>query len=162
VALTLVLVVRAVNRSQVRPLYARSGGGWTTNPPDPDAVAARTGVPGTATVPPGVLLLHLDGTLYTGNAQPTLDAVLQATRSAQPSVHTTVVECSAVRDVTVPMIDTFRSLTEELAGDGVTLVLAGLPPETREAMARSNWFRDAAAHGLVTTTVDEALTRRGE
>jgi MFS superfamily sulfate permease-like transporter len=146
VGLTLLLVVRELNHSRVRPLYRRAQGGWTINRPEgnEDGVA-------------GVLLLHLDGPLYTGNARATVDAVVSAARDAVPPVHTVVVEGSAVVRVTVPMLDAVRSIKEELATEGFALTLAGFPPSTLEVMRRDPWFADAEIAGLVFATVDDAL-----
>ncbi len=150
VALTLLLVVRQVNRPRIRPLYRRPAGGWTTIRP----AGEDGGVAGT-------LLLHLDGALYTGNAQVTVDAVVAAGRDAVPPVHTVVLEVSAVHRVTVPMIDAVRSLQEELATDGITLELAGIPPASLEVMRRDPWFAGAESAGLVFDTVDDALAGAG-
>jgi MFS superfamily sulfate permease-like transporter len=85
VALTLVLVVRQVNRPRVRPLYRRerAEGG----PPSHRTTVARWRA---------VLLLHVDGPIYTGNAQVTLDSVVEAALDAVPPVHSVVLEASAV------------------------------------------------------------------
>ena len=147
VGLTLVLVVRNLNRPRVRPLYARPEGGWTTVAPSAVDETAH----------PGVLLLHLDGSLYTGNAQATLDDVVGRAQEADPPVHTVVLEGSVVLVVSVTMIDTFRAMQEELATDGTTLLLTGFPPETLEVMRRSRWFAEAEAAGLTQPTVDAAL-----
>ena len=146
VALTLILVVRNLNRSRVRPLYPRAGGGWTPLPSSSSGTAH-----------PGVLLLHLDGPLYTGNAQATLDDVVERAQEADPSMRTVVLEGSAVQLVSVTMIDTFRAMQDELATDGTTLLLAEFPPETLVAMRRSHWFADAETDGLTHPTVDAAL-----
>ena len=145
VALTLILVVRQVNRPRVRPLYRREGGGWTTLPPDDGGEVA------------GILLLHVDGPIYTGNAQVTVDAVVAAARDAVPPVQSVVLEASAVHRVTVPMLDGLRSLQQELATEGFTLRVAGVPPETLEVLRRDAWFVGAEAAGLVFATVDEAV-----
>ena len=146
VALTLVLVVRNLNQPRVRPLYARPEGGWTTVAPSSIDETAHA----------GVLLLHLDGSLYTGNAQSTLDDVVGRAQ-ADPSVHTVVLDRSAVHVVTVTMIDTFRSMQDELATDGTSLLLSGFPPDTLEVMRRSRWFAEAEAAGLTQPTVNAAL-----
>ena len=129
VALTLVLVVRQVNRPRVRPLYRREGGGWTTLPPDDGGEVA------------GMLLLHVDGPIYTGNAQVTLDSVVEAALVVVPPVHSVVLEASAVHRVTVPMLDGLRSLQQELATEGFTLRVAGVPPERWRSCAatRGSW-----------------------
>ena len=122
-----------------------AGGGWTTLPPEDDGGVA------------GTLLLHVDGPIYTGNAQVTLDAVVGAAQDAVPPVHSVVLEASAVHRVTVPMLDGLRSLHQELATEGFTLRVAGVPPETLEVMRRDAWFVDAEAAGLVFATVDDAV-----
>ena len=152
VALTFVLVVRQLNRPRVRPLYRRPGGGWTTIEPDPPLDPV-----------PGALTLHLEGSLYTGNAQPTLDAVVEAARDAVPArAHRRARGARAVHRVTVPMLDGLRSLLEQaLATEGFTLRVAGVPPETLEVLRRDRWFvRRAQAAGLVSATVDEAVAQR--
>jgi SulP family sulfate permease len=147
VILTLFLVVRALNRPRVRPLYPRPQGGWTTNAPE-------------VVQPPrtGPLLLKLDGALYTGNAQSTREAVVHAGRRADPSVSAVVVEGSAVRDVSVTMVDAFHSVYDDLARDGIELLLAEFPPATLEAMRRSHWFAEVEPT-LVCPTVEDALER---
>ena len=105
----------------------------------------------------GSLLLHVDGAIYTGNAQVTLDAVVAAAQDAVPPVHSVVVEASAVHQVTVPMLDGLRSLQQELSTEGFTLKLAGIPPETLEVMRRDPWFVGAESAGLVFATVDDAV-----
>lgn len=88
VLLTFVLVLRQLNRPRVGPLFRRTGGGWTPNPP------AELPAPTSATS--GPLTLHLEGSLYTGNAQPTADAVLRLVQQHQPPVRAVVLEASAV------------------------------------------------------------------
>ena len=150
VALTLLLVVRELNHPQVRPLFRRAQGGWTTNRPQGEDNDLA-----------GVLLLHLDGPLYTGNAQGTVDAIVRSAGDAVPPVHTVVVEGSAVLRVTVPMLDALRSLQEELATEGIVFALAGIPESTLDVMRRDPWFADAEIAGLVFPTVDEALAGSG-
>jgi sulfate permease, SulP family len=149
--LTLVLVVRQVNRPRLRPLYRRPAGGWTTNPPadDPGALAS---------VEAGVLVLHLDSGLYAGNAQPTVDALLATVRDAVPPVSAIVVEAATVREVTVPFLDALRTMSTELGRGDVMLVLAALPGQSHDVLRRSHWFREFEAAGGVWPTVDAALT----
>ncbi|SDT26099.1 SulP family inorganic anion transporter [Microlunatus soli] len=151
VVLTLALVVRNVNRARARPLY-RSSEGWTTNPP-----SAGSGTDDDSFPPPGVVLLHLDGSLYAGNANATADAVLSA---AHPEgTYGVVLEGTAVRDVTVPLVQTLHDLADKLIKDDVRLVLAAFPTATAQRMARSDWFVDYQRAGWVTATVDKALQR---
>lgn len=151
VVLTLILVLRAVSRSQVRPFSPRLGGGWTINPSaiDADAVATYG----------DVLLLHLDGPLFTGNAQPTQDAALAAVLAHYPRPAAVVLEAAAVDWVTVPFLDVLEGLHDDLAEEGVGLVVAALPDASRRAAGRSDWFAALDADGRVLPTVDAAIER---
>ena len=146
VALTLLLVVRYLNQSRVRPLYPRVGGGWTIN----RETATEAVLPGDAVV------LHLDQAVYTGNAQVTQDAVLAASRPDDRPVALVVLEGSAVRGVTVPLVDMLRALSEGLAAQGTVFVLAGWPEPILDRLRRSRWFASAEP-GLVRQTVDVAV-----
>ena len=146
VGLTLVLVLRAVNQPRVRPLYARPGGGWTAVPQQP-----------AEPVPSHLLLLHLDGSLYTGNAQVTRDAIVAAVLAAEPRPTTIILEATGVRIVSVTMLDTLRGLSEELETEGARLVIAELQPATLELLRRSDWFVEFEEAGGVLPTVDDAV-----
>jgi sulfate permease, SulP family len=148
VVLTLVLVLRSVSQVQSRPLHPRPGGGWSLAEPPVDA-----DLPSYA----DLLLLHLDGPLYTGNARPTQDAVLAAALQARPAA--VVLECQAVRWVTTPFLEVVEGLAADLQREGITLVLAGLPPPSEAAARRSPWFATFAEAGGTCATVDEAVTR---
>jgi sulfate permease, SulP family len=150
VALTLVLVVRELNRSQARQAFPRIGGGWTTDP----GAAAPIAPPGFD--PAEILVLRLDGSIYTGNAQATVDAVVELTASTD--VRAVVLDCSAARLVTVPMVDALRAMQEYLEKADVRLQLAEPSAEALEALRRSRWFAGVDAAGLVSASVDEAIT----
>ncbi len=148
VILTLVLVLRAVSSSQVRPLHPRAAGGWSTNPPAPGDVVPTYD---------DLLLLNLDTSLYTGNARPTQDAVLAAALAARPRA--VVIRASAVQRVTLPLLDALEALQVDLAAEGIDLVLAEIPPDVLDVLRRSRWFVDAESKGLVAATVDEAVAK---
>jgi len=151
VILTLVLVLRAVSQSRIRPILPHTRGGWTIVPEgaDPDAAAAYA----------DVLLLHLDGSLYTGNAQPTQDAILEMALARDPRPVAVVLETAAVDRVTVPFLDVLESLQNDLAEEGILLVVAGLPDSARETAGRSERFAELDADGCVQPTVDAAIER---
>ena len=58
--------------------------------------------------------------------------------------------------VTVPFLDTLRSLSDQLAGDEITLGLVDVSPQVLEVLRRSEWFFDAERSGLVEVQVDAA------
>jgi len=149
VVLTFVLVLREVSQPRTRPLYPRPGGGWTTNPPGDEDLPTYD----------GILLLRLDGPLYTGNAQATHDAVLASALAADPPVHAVVLEGMAVNRVTVTMLDALRAMREDLRTEGITLVISSFPADSLDAMRRSHWFSDAEGEGLAQPTVEDAIER---
>lgn len=148
VVLTLFLVLRDVSRSAARPIYPVPDGGWTTNPPQ-----GRPAV----TVPAGLMLLHLDVTIYTGNARPTQDAVLGAVLAAEPAPRAVILEGIAVRRVTVPLLDMLEALDADLAREDTTLLLAAFSPEVHRQALASGWWARADQDGRVFPTVDTAV-----
>jgi MFS superfamily sulfate permease-like transporter len=146
VVLTLVLVLRAFSASRVRPLYRAPDGGWTINVPD-----------GGGAPPAGLLVLHLDGSLYTGNARPTQDGVLHAALGADPPPRVLILEASEVRHVTIPLLDTFEGLYDDLAQEGIQVLVAALPPDAIQRARGSDWFASYDDHGHVLPTVDAAV-----
>jgi SulP family sulfate permease len=148
VILTFVLLIGHLNRSAARPLYPRPGGGWTPNLPDDPQPT-----------PEGVAVVHLDIGLYTGNALPTAEALVRLSEEADPPLRGLVVEASEVGTVSVSFIDTIRSVHEDLARDGVRLVLAGMPVAALDKARGSVWFAEQEQAGLVQPTVDEAIAQ---
>ena len=106
-----------------------------------------------------LLLRHVDGSLYTGNARPTQDAILNAALVADPRPVGVVLEASAVHRVTLPLIDTLEALQTDLAAEDIGLAVAGLPGDVLETARKSRWFAKAEGEGLVAPTVDEAIRR---
>jgi sulfate permease, SulP family len=150
VILTLVLVLRQLSRAQVRPLHPRPGGGWTTNAPEGAAAGPSYD---------GLLLLHLDASLYTGNAQPTQDAVLAAVLDADPRPRAVVVEASSVHHVSIPFLDAVDGLHTDLAEEGIALFVTSLPAEMLEVARRSPSFAAFERAGGVQPTVDDAIEK---
>ncbi|MBZ5738225.1 SulP family inorganic anion transporter [Nocardioides mangrovi] len=125
VVLTLVLVIRDLSSSRAQPLPADPGD------------------------PTDVLVLRLVSSLYTGNARPTQDAVLAAALDRVPRPATVVLDCSEVRWVTMPFIETVTALGADLRREGISLVVAGLPDHALAAARRSRAFAAFADAGGV-------------
>lgn len=126
VGLTLSLVIRAANRPKVDRLDRAPG----------DAA-------------PGELFLRLTTDLYTGNAQATHDAALRMVQAVDPDPRTVVLDLSVLTHVTIPLLNTLRSLREDLSCDGVELVLRDVPDEVLPVLRRSTWFTEAEVDGFV-------------
>ena len=145
VVLTLVLVLRELDRPRVVPLHPADGGGWT---PDGRSAAADL---------PGVLVLHLDAGLYTANTRPTTDHVVTLVESADPGVQVVVLEASAQRVITSTVLDGLAELDRQLDDAGATLVVAMLPAAVVASARGSRWFRGLDDDGRSTTSVDAAV-----
>ena len=143
------LVVRRVNQPRVLPRYRTPDGRWSATAPEPAS-------PGPATYD-GALVLQLTGSLYTGNARPTVESAMALVASAQPPPERVVLGCSAVTVVTIPLLEALRDLRDELAADERTLLLAGFPEDVLRVCLRMPWFAEHEARGLVTPGVDEAV-----
>lgn len=125
VGLTLVLVIRAVNRPKVRVIDR------------PDLVG------------PDEILLLLTGDLYIGNAQVTHDAALRLAQAADPEPRAAVLDLAALTHVTIPLLQTLHSLRDDLACDGIEMVLLDVPAEVLTVLRRSAWFAAAEQDGFV-------------
>ena len=102
-------------------------------------------------------MLHLDGSLYTGNARPTQDGVLHAALAAEPRPRAVILEASEVRRVTIPLLDTFEGLVDDLAQEDIQVLVAALPPASVERARGSSWFAAYDDAGHVLPTVDAAV-----
>ncbi len=140
VLLTLFLVLRELDRLDVTELQ-------------PTAKGDDLQVAGPATVPvPGLLVLRLDGPLYTANVRGAHRRMLDAVDAAKP--HTVVIDASAVPVVPVTVIDRFPDLEAELASRGVRFWIAAIPPRSlATAQQLPRWDEFVSAGRLFPTAL---------
>jgi MFS superfamily sulfate permease-like transporter len=151
VVLTLVLVLRALDESRATPLYQAPDGRWTIDPRAGQALDPEL----------GILALHLRSSIYTGNARPTQDAILEMALSQDPHPGTVIIEAAAVRRVTIPFLDMLEALDDDLGAEGVTLLLAGLSQSVADHARRAAWFARVDGEGRVLPTVSAAVASTG-
>lgn len=113
VVLTLLLVLRALSRSRAEVV---SGS------------------------PPRTLTIRLAGSLYTGNARPTFDAITVAVEAAQPAPTLVRLDLGAVVQATVPLCDGLRELAESIRGEGGELQITDVRPAVRDVLTGESWF----------------------
>lgn len=143
VVLTLFLVLRELNRIGVTELQ-------------PTAAGDDLQVAGPATVPvPGLLVLRLDGPLYTANVRGAHRRVLAAVDGASPD--TLVLDLSVLAFVSVTVLDRFPELEAELAARGVELWLVALSPQVMATARQLPRWADAAASGRIHPTALAAV-----
>jgi high affinity sulfate transporter 1 len=123
VLLTLLLVLRELDRVGVTELQ-----------PTPTGDDVRAAGEGTVPVA-GLLVLRLDGPLYTANVRGAHRRMLAAVDAAGPEV--LVLDATAVGMLPVTVIDQFADLERELAARDVTFWIAALPPRTLATARRT-------------------------
>jgi high affinity sulfate transporter 1 len=99
---------------------------------------------------PGLLVIRLDGPLYTANARRAHRRMLERVDRASPT--TVVVDITVQTRVPVTVIDQFGDLERELARRDVELWIAGLPPRAEAAVSTTPGWQDMVAAGRIFPT----------
>jgi MFS superfamily sulfate permease-like transporter len=128
VALTLVLVLRELNRPRVE-------------------IASRS---------PEVLVLRLGSALYTANVLGTIRVIEQDIDDAGRP-RTVILDVAALRTVSVMVLDSIADLDRELAGTSVELHIAALPAAALELARKTRWWHTIESEHRSHASVDEAL-----
>ncbi|TDE94293.1 SulP family inorganic anion transporter [Occultella glacieicola] len=107
-----------------------------------------------------VLAVHLGNGLYTANTRSNTTAVEELV-AAEPGVARVVLDLHRLAAITITVLDGLAELDRALAGTGVELHLAALPPRAAVVAQRVAWYQKLEADGRVHATVDEALATLG-
>ena len=141
VVLTLFLVIVELDRVGITELQPT---------PRPDDV--RAAGPGTVAVP-GLLILRLDGPLYTANVRSVNRKLLDAV-DGRPDARVLVVDATVQARLSFTVINELPTLEHELADRDITLWFAGLPPVALEtARQLPRWDEFEAAGRLHATSL---------
>jgi MFS superfamily sulfate permease-like transporter len=109
-------------------------------------------VAGDATAPePGLLMLRIDGPLYTANVR-TVNRRILAALDAADGIDTLVLDLAAVAMPSVTAAMQFTDLEREVASRGVTLWLAAVPPRTMAAVRQMARFSELLDSGGIHPT----------
>lgn len=145
VVLTLYLVLRAVNHPVVVELQRPPAGG--------ELEPARLG---DAAVP-GLLVLRVEGPLYTMNVRGVQAAIFAAVDAAEPPPQVVLVDVGGTADTSVTVMDIFAETDQQLARKDVALWVAALPTralaKARRAPAWSEWASSGKIHPTVAAAV---------
>ena len=155
VAGTYYLVLRALNHPSVVELRpAGSDGGGRLAP-------ARPGDPPI----PGMLVLRVEGGMYTFNVRSVQEEVLRRVAEREPPPEVVVLDVSGTSDTSVTVMDVFAETDERLQHDGVALWVAGLPTralaKARRTAAWATWVEAGKLHPSAEAAVAAHVTRRG-
>ena len=114
------------------------------------AVARSVRRPDEPPIDNDLLILRLDGPLYTANVRGANRRILAAVDAANPQ--TVVVDVSAAPVIPVTVLDEFADLQREFDARGVTLWVAALPPRALATARQLPGWGDADAAGRVFPT----------
>ncbi|MFG3520678.1 SulP family inorganic anion transporter [Nocardia nova] len=152
VVATLYLVLRELNRPHVVQLTRAPDGRWAG------------GTPTAATEPANPLVLRVASGLYTANVRSNTEGIRrrvdELTAAGHP-VHTVVLDCSWIPDVTLTVMRAFLELVNELGDSGVTVYFAELPARNLATVRRTARGRELQEQGRLFTTVDRAVAALG-
>ncbi|MFF0498171.1 SulP family inorganic anion transporter [Nocardia aobensis] len=148
VVATLYLVLRELNRPHVVQLTRGADGRWAA------------GTPTAATEPANPLVLRVASGLYTANVRSNTEGIrrrVDELAAAGHPVHTVVLDCSWIPDVTLTVMRAFLDVVDELQDCGVTVYFAELPARNLATVRRTAVGRDLQEQGRLFSTVDRAV-----
>jgi SulP family sulfate permease len=150
VVLTLGLVLHELNATGITELQ-------------PSAAGDDLLVAGPATSPvPGLLILRINGPLYTANVRNVHRRVLAAVDAAVDAgtgPRTLVIEASAIGAASVTVMDQFADFEREVAARNVSLWIAALPPRALATARLTPRWEELDAAGRLYPTALSALHR---
>ncbi|HEY6635023.1 MAG TPA: SulP family inorganic anion transporter [Acidimicrobiia bacterium] len=151
VLLTFYFVLRALNHPVVSELRRT---------PEGEFSPVRAGDPPIE----GMLILRIEGGLYTMNIRRVQDEVYRRFEEAEPKPEVVVIDVGATVDTTVTVVDIFLEMEEHLAANGSALWVASLPPRALEKVRRvevyEEWVRAGRIHPTLSAAVEAHSGRR--
>lgn len=146
VFLTFYFVLRALNHPVVSELRRPLGGG--------ELLPAR---PGDQPVP-GLLVIRVEGGMYTMNIRRVQEEVYRLFEEAKPSPRVVLLDASATVDVSVTVLDVWLEIEGHLANHGATLWVAAVPEQALVKLRRTPNYERWVAAGRVHPSVASAVT----
>ncbi len=145
VVLTLYLVLRRLNHPVILELQRPPGG-----------AALEPARPGDVPIP-GMLVIRIEGGLYTMNIRGVQAEIYRRVDEADPAPEVVLLDVGGTADTSVTVLDVMAESDQQLASSGTTLWVAQLPTraieKARHLAAWSSWM----SSGRVFTTVEEAV-----
>ncbi len=146
VLLTFYILLRALNHPIVVELQ---------RPPcEADLEPAR---PGDQPVP-GLLVLRIEGGLYTMNVRGVQTEILSRVRAADPKPDTVLLDVGGTADTSVTVMDIFFETEQQLARQGRTLWVAAIPVRALEKVRRTRAWDAWVGSGRVYPSVADAVS----
>ena len=106
---------------------------------------------------PGIILVRVDAQFYFGNVSFLKETVRKLVRDSDTPVRYFVLEAAGVNDLDSAAAATLAELDEELAAQGVCLVLTRIKGPVRDVLHRSGLLKKLAAEGRVYLSTHRAI-----
>ena len=106
---------------------------------------------------PGIILVRVDAQFYFGNVSFLKETVRTLVRDSETPVRYFVLEAAGVNDLDSAAAATLAELDEELAAQGVRLVLTRIKGPVRDVLHRSGLLEKLAAEGRVYLSTHRAI-----
>jgi len=143
--LSLLRHVRHSYQPSTSVLVLDDGGRWVTTPAQPGTVTE-----------PGLIVYRFGADLFYANVERFTDELRRLVTAPAVPVRCVVVDASAITDIDYSAAAAVRELLPELAGLGVTLILARVRPEVESDLVRHR-LMTALGPGRIYPTLHEAL-----
>ncbi|MBW1756505.1 MAG: solute carrier family 26 protein [Deltaproteobacteria bacterium] len=106
---------------------------------------------------PGIILVRVDAQFYFGNVSFLKETVRSLVRDSEAPVRYFVLEAAGVNDLDSAAAATLAELDEELAAQGVRLVLTRIKGPVRDVLHRSGLLEKLASEGRVYLSTHRAI-----
>jgi SulP family sulfate permease len=106
---------------------------------------------------PGIILVRIDAQFYFGNVSFLKETVRSLVRDSEMPVRYFVLEAAGVNDLDSAAAATLAELDEELAAQGVRLVLTRIKGPVRDVLHRTGLLEKLASEGRVYLSTHRAI-----
>jgi SulP family sulfate permease len=106
---------------------------------------------------PGIIIVRIDSQLYFGNVTFLKDTLRTLIAEAETPVHALVLEAAGVNQLDTAAAFTLQELDEELASQGVRLVLTRVKGPVREVLHRTGLLEKLFEEGRLHLSTDRAV-----
>lgn len=145
VIMTFYFVLRALNHPQVNELVRTDGSS--------ELFPAR---PGDERIP-GLLVLRIEGGLYTLNVRRVQDEIYRRFEERDPQPDVVLLDVGATVDTSVTVMDAMLEVNQHLERHGSALWLASIPERAEEKARRVELWEEWVAAGRIHRSVGEAV-----
>lgn len=146
VAITLFLVLRTINHPRVTELRR--------HPESNEYLDARPEDPPT----PGILVLRIEGGMYTMNVRRIQDEIYRRFGRAEPSPEVVLVDVGATVNTSLTVLDTWLEVDQHLSAHGAQLWFAAVPAAALVKAKRTPHFLEWVEAGRIHPSVASAVT----